>query len=188
MKIHIITDDVVQEQRLIDYALATQHMIDYLHIRLYDYDAAQLFNVTTKLMASGFPRQKLVIHDRIDVAIACGISTVQLGYRSMDVATVRNSFPQLTIIESVHSVEEANTSKADIVLFGHIFPTASKQNLPTRQLSDLTQIAKEMIVIGGIKPSNIHKLQSYNVAIMSTFWQSDEPITLIHNYKEGMGK
>lgn len=60
-----------------------------------------------KVFEKGFPASKLVINDRIDIAILLNIPRVQLGYRSTDVRSVKEKFSYLHVGYSVHSLEEA---------------------------------------------------------------------------------
>ena len=77
----------------------------------------------------GFPASKIVINDRIDIAILLNIPRVQLGYRSTDVKSVKEKFSYLHVGYSVHSLDEAIVAfkMERIHSFYNVFPTDCKK-------------------------------------------------------------
>jgi thiamine-phosphate pyrophosphorylase len=74
-------------------------------------------------------RTRVIVNDRLDVALACGADGVQLRGDSMPAARARSIAPAGFLIgQSVHSVEEAVrvAADADYVIAGTVFPTPSK--------------------------------------------------------------
>ncbi len=74
---------------------------------------------------------RLVVNDRLDVAIAAGAAGVHLRGDSMPAARVRAGAPAGFIVgRSVHSEDEAieadESSACDYLLFGTVFPSSSK--------------------------------------------------------------
>lgn len=74
---------------------------------------------------------RLVVNDRLDVAIAAGAAGVHLRGDSMPPARVRAGAPAGFIVgRSVHSEDEAieadESSACDYLLFGTVFPSSSK--------------------------------------------------------------
>ncbi|AIE31972.1 transcriptional regulator TenI [Bacillus thuringiensis serovar kurstaki str. HD-1] len=93
----------------------------------------------------GFPASKIVINDRIDIAILLNIPRVQLGYRSTDVKSVKEKFSYLHVGYSVHSLDEAIVAfknGADSLVYGHVFPTDCKKGVPARGLEEISDIAR----------------------------------------------
>jgi len=76
---------------------------------------------------------RLVVNDRVDVALAAGADGVQLGFRSMTPADVRRvAGDALAIGRSVHDLEEVRAAcaeGADWLIFGPVHATPSKVGL-----------------------------------------------------------
>lgn len=126
---------------------------------------------------------RLLVNDRIDVALACGADGVHLGGRSLSPGDARRAIERMggvsTGIEvpapgrapdgrfwigaSVHSVEEAEsaaTAAVDFLLVGSVFPTASHPGarpLGPEGLAEVGRAAgdRPVLGIGGITPSRV---------------------------------
>jgi len=138
--------------------------VDQIHLREPHWSAQELVTCIELLMKRGVPAERLIVHDRLDVALVTGIG-IQLTTRSIPVDRVRRRFPELRIGQSVHSLMEAAAAEqagADYVMYGHIFETDSKPGVPPRGLHALTQVvdrtAIPVIAIGGIKPGNVQEV------------------------------
>jgi thiamine-phosphate pyrophosphorylase len=106
--------------------------VDLIHLRERDLAAADLAALAVELLAitrgSG---TRVVINDRIDVAIACGADGVHLRADSINVAAARRLAPRPFLIgRSVHNASEAaGAAGADYVVAGTVFPSLSKPGL-----------------------------------------------------------
>ena len=107
---------------------------------------------------------KLIINDRVDIALALRADGVHLGQEDMPVDAARRILGDQAIIGfSTHNLEqirEALRLPIDYLAFGPIFPTTSKRNPdPVAGLNQLKR-AREMVLpmpvvaIGGINRSN----------------------------------
>jgi thiamine-phosphate pyrophosphorylase len=102
---------------------------------------------------------RVVVNDRLDVALAVGLCGVHLGTRSVPAQAVRRSVPDGFLIGvSCHSLEEATAAEsagADYVVLGPIFATPSKlaYGLPLG-LDKLREVAARvqipLLALGGI--------------------------------------
>lgn len=189
IELHIITDGERSLEEVIHFAPKLEPYLSYLHIREPNRTASELYDCIQNIQQQGFPLEKLVVNDRIDVALATGISHVQLGYRSIPVAIISDKFPALHIGASIHSLEEASDTKADWLLYGHIFDTTSKKGKPcrgTKLLQQLTKkVLKPVIAIGGITPQNTKEVcaaGASGIAIMSGIWQAINPVEKVKEY------
>lgn len=106
---------------------------------------------------------RLLVNDRIDVALACGADGVQLPRDSFSPADARRLLgPGRLVGASTHSlaeVEAAVQGGADFVVFGPVFATPAKQRygapVGLDALRDVVQAAAVPVVaIGGITPAN----------------------------------
>ena len=166
------------------------------HIREKSSDAVELWAGILALRAVGVPLSKVIINDRVDVAYAAGVGGIQLGYRSLEVQEVRRFFPELRIGRSVHDVQEANEMSeqgADYLVYGHIFPTASKPGQQARGTKALEEVVRSVsipvIAIGGIKPVHVKEISATGaagIAILSGITAADDPLSAVQNYRQAL--
>src|SRR5439155_9865593 len=104
---------------------------------------------------------RVIVNDRLDVAIACGADGVHLRGDSIAVAAVRRVAPRGFIVgRSVHAVEEALAAAgADYLIAGTVFPSASKPRAALLGCDGLAAIARSVdvpvLAIGGITESRV---------------------------------
>ncbi|ASS87905.1 thiamine phosphate synthase [Geobacillus lituanicus] len=159
---------------------------DAIHIREKEKTAREVAEFVTALLYTGVPPQKIIVNDRVDVAVVYGVGGVQIAYHSLPVRAVRRSFPDLTVGCSVHGSEEAKQAEQDgahFCLYGHIFPTASKPGLPPRGLDSLAEIVAAVsipvIAIGGIHAGNACRVMeagAAGVAVLSAVFLAPDPV------------
>src|SRR5207248_221489 len=103
---------------------------DIIHIRERDLEAAELSALVAGVVrVTRGSTTRVVVNDRLDVAIACGADGVHLRGDSMPARRVRAMAPDGFLIgRSVHGAEEAQlaSEQADYLVAGTVFPTASK--------------------------------------------------------------
>jgi thiamine-phosphate pyrophosphorylase len=105
---------------------------------------------------------RVVVNDRVDVALAAGAFGVELGERSLPAARVRALVGErLAIGRSVHDAAgavAASAAGADWLLFGQVFPTVSKPGLAPAGLAGLAGACRAstcpVLAIGGISAVN----------------------------------
>jgi thiamine-phosphate pyrophosphorylase len=103
--------------------------IHLIQLRERDLEAADLAAVARDLLAvTRGTATRLVVNDRLDVALACAADGVHLRGDSLPVAAARQIAPDGFLIgRSVHSVgDAAQAAGADYLVAGAVFPTASK--------------------------------------------------------------
>ena len=123
------TKDFSRVLNLIQTAVAAR--IDLVQIREKNLNANVLYNLSLNAAAvTRASATKLLINDRADIAVAAGADGVHLTTRSLPASVVRQSFgDEFLVGVSTHSLEEAGRAAqdgADFVVFGPVFPTASK--------------------------------------------------------------
>lgn len=197
-ELHVISNGQMTFKELANVAMQIESEIDYLHIREREKSTKELYEGVAELLKGGFPASKLVINDRIDIAILLNIPRVQLGYRSADVRSVKEKFSYLHVGYSVHSLEEAITAfknGADSLVYGHIFPTSCKKGVPARGLEEISDMARRLTIpitaIGGITPQNTANVLQAGVtgiAVMSGIVSDRDPYEQARLYKETIRK
>jgi thiazole tautomerase (transcriptional regulator TenI) len=195
---HVITTGQQPVDVLIDIVSNIHPLVDAIHLREKTKTAKELAVIVSTLAAKGVPVEKLIINDRVDVAIVCGVRGVQLAYHSLNAKAVKEHFPSLRVGCSVHSLEEAQEAKrsgADYCIYGHIFPTGCKAGLSPRGLTELEVIVQQthipVIAIGGIKPENVEKVLqagAKGIAVMSGVFLADDPVAEARAYANTLKK
>lgn len=71
-EIHLISDGKLQLRHFVELAVTVQTWVDYIHLRDKQCPACELLAAAQELLAAGMPATKLIISDRIDVALAAG--------------------------------------------------------------------------------------------------------------------
>ncbi|HWI20520.1 MAG TPA: thiamine phosphate synthase [Vicinamibacterales bacterium] len=142
--------EVLQQQ----VAGAAKAGVDLIQVREHDLDAGRLVDLVRSLIGlTANTKAKVLVNDRVDVALAARASGVHLKEASMPPAEVRRIVPPGFLIGcSVHSVEAAVARKAaDFLVAGTVMPTASKsavEYLGKDGLQRIVQVAAGQPVIG----------------------------------------
>lgn len=141
--------------------------------------AAQLRDITTRYQA------RLLINDRIDVALAVDADGIQLGQTSFPVSTARELLgPDKLIGVSTHSVNEISAATgADFIVFGPVYFTPSKAAYGEPQgLERLRRAVRHssapVFAIGGIKEEHIAEVQAagaHGIALISALSAAPDP-------------
>lgn len=113
---------------------------------------------------------KLILNDRVDLAMALGVDGVHLGQDDIPPEAARRLLgPSALIGYSTHSVEQAVRASSlpiDYLAIGPIFPTSSKENPdPVVGLEGLRRVRAAigqmpMVAIGGITLANAKEVVS----------------------------
>jgi thiamine-phosphate diphosphorylase len=120
---------------------------------------------------------KLLINDRADVAWATEADGVVVPELGLPIEVVRKLHAKCLIAKSVHDLagaKAAEQSGADLLIFGHIFKSASKPNVAPRGLEALKAITEQVQIpvfaIGGITAQTARQCLengAFGVAVMS---------------------
>lgn len=108
---------------------------------------------------------RIIVNDRVDLAMALGADGVHLGQDDLPPAAARRLLGAGKIIGfSTHTLKQARAAfdePIDYIAFGPVFPTASKENpYPVVGLEKLAAVRDAignfpLVAIGGITPENI---------------------------------
>ncbi|WP_042349971.1 thiamine phosphate synthase [Bacillus massiliigorillae] len=192
MKLIAVTDDIHSIQELATNILQIKNTVDFVHIREKSKTTTQLIELLNLLHEQGMSKEKIVMNDRLDVALLMDIPNVHLPSHGLPVKKVREMFPRLTIGQSVHTVKEAQQAEidgADYVLYGHCYETNSKKNKAPNGIETISLIKSKLTIpifaIGGITPERVNELQhlhSDGIAIMSGIFSATSPFASAEQY------
>ncbi|MGG1612777.1 thiamine phosphate synthase [Paenibacillus phoenicis] len=195
-ELHLISISPIHVSELLRVSLKALPYLDYIHVRDKQLTAKGQLEIIQQMFESGIPLNKIVVNDRLDVALAARAVNVHLAGHSLPVDSARPLASGMRLGRSVHSVEEtvqAAVDGADYCLFGHVYDTSSKPGLPGRGLAALTATAKAcpvpMIAIGGIRPDQageIIRCGAQGVAVMTSLFHAPDPAEEAQAYRKAM--
>jgi thiamine-phosphate pyrophosphorylase len=162
--------------------------------------ARQALDIAAKLPARRSAALRVVVNDRLDVAIAARVSGVHLGERSLPVAEAKRlieSAVRQQVVDrsfligaSCHSIETAQAAQRDgahYIFFGPIFATPSKAAFGAAQgitrLAEVCQaVAIPVIAIGGITTDNANscmQVGAAGLAAIRLFQDAIDPVLTV---------
>mgnify|MGYP000657864401 FL=1 len=114
----------------------------------------------------------LIIDDRLDVCLAVDAAGLHIGDDELPVSVARQVLGPDKILgvtaKTVKRALEAETSGADYLGTGAIFPTTTKENAPITLISTLKTICQTVaipvVAIGGLTSENIDQLAATGIA------------------------
>ena len=114
----------------------------------------------------------LIIDDRLDVCLAVDAAGLHIGDDELPVSVARKVLGPEKILgvtaKTVKRALEAETSGADYLGTGAIFPTITKENAPITLISTLKTICQTVaipvVAIGGLTSENIDQLIGTGIA------------------------
>lgn len=188
---------------------------DWVQIREKDMAGAALLALAREAIAAareeaartgGARAARVIVNDRLDVAMAAGAGGVHLGGESLPVSAVGawrragNLPTEFLIGASCHSVEaaaEAGTGGADYIFFGPVFESPEKLRFgPPQGLEKLREICGAVripvIAIGGVDAQNAEdclRAGAAGIAAIRMFQDASsenelrEIIARVHNFR-----
>jgi len=131
--------------------------VDMIQVREKDLPARELVDLVCKVrdLAAG-TKTRVLVNDRLDVALAAGIDGVHLPANGLPADRVRPYVKVLGI--STHTLQEALTAeaaRADFIVFGPVFDTPGKKPVGLESLREVASHVKiPVLAIGGITTAN----------------------------------
>jgi thiamine-phosphate diphosphorylase len=155
--------------RQIEAAVAAE--VALVQIRERDLEARELVRlVLDAVRIAATSSTRIVVNDRIDIAMVSDAAGVHLRESSIAATDVRRLAPSLLVGRSVHSQRSAaDAGPVDYLIAGTCFPTAAKPGAPTLGMEGLRQVveaaaARPVLAIGGIVPDAVASVVSAGAA------------------------
>ena len=166
-------------------AIAAEAGVDLIQLRERDLTDRELLDLAHRAIAVVRDhRTRILVNERLDIAVAAGAAGVHLRGDSAPAARVRAAAPQRFIIgRSVHRIAEAELvdrgGGCDYLLFGTVFPSGGKpaghETSGTAALAEACRrVRVPVIAIGGIGASNVHAVAAagaHGVAAVAPFME-----------------
>ena len=141
--------------------------VDWVQIREKDLSGRELLALAREAVA-GCGVARVMVNDRLDVALAAGAAGVHLGRESLSARDVvgwcrgGNAPAEFVVGVSCHSLEEAREAEsagASYIFFGPVFDTPSKRGMGEPQgVARLGEICRSVTIpvlaIGGVAEEN----------------------------------
>jgi thiamine-phosphate pyrophosphorylase len=140
-------------------------------------------------------RPRLLISDRLDVALAAGVDGIQLPESGALPGDVRPLWPDAIIGVSRHDVEGlgARSAGADFILIAPVYSTASKPGavpVGLTAIRDLARIAPGgLIALGGIDAGNagdVIAAGAVGVAVRGSVFTDADPVARVRALREAL--
>jgi len=148
--------------------------IDLIQVRERDLDGRALTQLVARCVeAVRHTRARVLVNDRVDVALAAGAHGVHLRGDSMPAPRVRALVPHGFIVgRSVHGVEEAvrvsDDGGLDYLLYGTVFSTPSKPGHAPAGADAVTAVSAStplpVLAIGGVTLDTVGRLAETGAA------------------------
>jgi thiamine-phosphate pyrophosphorylase len=130
-------------------------------------------------------RCKLIVNDRVDIAIACDADGVHLGQEDLPLHAARKLMKDKFIGISTHSIEQAEEAQrggAAYIGFGPMFGTTTKDTGYAARGVEMLRLIRQavkipIVAIGGIKEENIAQVWqagANSAAIISDILGADD--------------
>jgi thiamine-phosphate pyrophosphorylase len=153
------------EARLVSrVAAAARAGVHLVQVRERDLDGGALTRLVARCVeAVRQTATRVIVNDRLDVALAAGAHGVHLRGDSVGAVRIRGLAPPGFLVgRSVHTALEAGRVAAagglDYLIFGTVFPTPSKPDVAGARLDDLAaavgRTSLPVLAIGGVSPQN----------------------------------
>jgi thiamine-phosphate pyrophosphorylase len=173
--------------------------VDWVQIREKDLAARDLLALTAAAASaaseprvSGNPRIRVIVNDRLDIALTADAAGVHLGRNSVPVADVArwcrsgNVPPEFLIGVSCHNIEEARQAEAagaSYIFFGPVYDTPSKRPFgPPHGVQRLAEVCGALripvVAIGGVDADNAAeclRARAAGVAVIRFFQEHSGP-------------
>lgn len=201
-KIYILADLSLakDESDLFDgLNILVNNEINLIQLRAKKFSTRKIYEIGIKI-AEFFPQAKLIINDKVEVAIALKSYGVHVGEDELPFGVVRRLMGRSVVGATVHNIDDLKASQianVDYIGVGAIYPSSTKPECKLNGLEFLKKIrsltATFIYAIGGINSNNakaVFDAGADGICVGSGFWHAkdrDEEIKKLINissYKE----
>lgn len=159
--------------------------VDAIQVRAKGIPDRDLLRLVTEILEAVNGRAKVIVNDRLDIALAAGADGVHLGLDDLPVAAARRLAPQGFVVggtcRNVEHAVRAKESGADYVGVGPVYASTSKNGLPDPiGLAMLEQVAEVLpaIAISGITLERVPEVMAHGahgIAVIAAITRAEDP-------------
>lgn len=182
-RIHLITDLPRTPASVIEDIVGMG--VDAVQIRAKHLSDRELFAFTADVIRVVGGRAKVIVNDRLDIALATGADGVHLGLDDLPIAAARRLAPEGFLVggtcRTASQARQAKADGADYVGAGPVFASTTKAGLPSPVgLEALAEIAAVLpaIAISGITAQRIPAVMTagaHGVAVIAAVSRAPDP-------------
>jgi thiamine-phosphate pyrophosphorylase len=202
-KLHVLTDTQLQKRfSHVELAqMAIQGGADAIQLRQKHGSTREMVETACHMKdLCSTAGVKLIINDRIDIAIASNADGVHLGQDDFPIPLARRLLGDERIIGgSAGNIEEAMkcvNEGVDYIGFGPVYQTLSKDDAgPAKGIAVMKQLIKRVscpvIAIGGVNTGNVQEIiraGAYGIAVISAVCCMEDPITATRELVEVLNR
>jgi thiamine-phosphate pyrophosphorylase len=175
--------------------------VDWIQIREKDLPAKEALALARQAIAAVPKSTRIIVNDRLDVALAAGAAGVHLGAASLSVGdAVRwcragHAPADFLIGASCHHLDEATAAEragASYIFFGPVYETPSKASFgPPQGIERLGEVCRKVHIpvwaVGGVNAENAEpclRAGAAGVAAIRLFQDAMEPAALTQIIKQ----
>jgi thiamine-phosphate pyrophosphorylase len=163
------------EEALVDrIAAAARAGVHLVQVRERDLDGGPLARFVARCVgAVRGTRTRILVNDRVDVALAAGAHGVHLPGDALPAPRLRSLTPAAFVVgRSVHAVDElraiSEADGVDYLVFGTVFETASKPGVAPAGACALAELAaatpRPVLAVGGVTVDRLGLLRAAGAA------------------------
>lgn len=182
-RVHVITDLPHIAPEMIDEIVSAG--VDAVQVRAKHLTDRELFEFAQDVVRTVGNRARVIVNDRLDIALAAGADGVHLGRSDVPVAQARRLAPHGFLIgatcRNAGQARQAHVDGADYVGAGPIYPSTTKSGLPAPLgLDALAEISGILpaIAISGITVDRVPEVMAagvHGVALIAAVSRTPDP-------------
>jgi len=182
-RVHVITDLPHTPPEMIDEIVSAG--ADAVQVRAKHLTDRELYELAQDVVRTVGARAKVIVNDRLDIALAVGADGVHLGLDDLPVARARRLAPAGFLIggtcRNVQHARQAYADGADYVGVGPIYPSTTKTGLPEPLGFDALSAISEIIpaiAISGITAERVPEVMAagaHGVAVIAAVSRASDP-------------
>jgi thiamine-phosphate pyrophosphorylase len=180
------------EQPLVEQVRAAARAgLDLVQVREPDLDGRPLTHLVMACLAAvRGTRVRVLVNERIDVALVAGAHGVHLRSTGVPTLRAREMCPRpLMLGRSVHSDDDVQRAAegADYVLFGTVFPTLSKPGQGAAGLDALSRCVRAtavpVLAVGGVVPERLAEVVATGASGVAAIGAFAEPARAVRRFQ-----
>jgi thiamine-phosphate diphosphorylase len=198
-RLHLLSDrSICPLERFPEVARqAVEAGFDGVHLREKDLPGQELLEAARHLRHAIGDGARILINERLDIALISGADGVQMGEQGLSPLDIRAVCGDSILIgRSVHDengAERAAVERADFIIAGHVYPTPSKSGRQARGPRFITRVAEAsglpVIAIGGITPERVPEViqaGAHGVVVLSGILATSNPAAAARAYRRAI--